>query len=383
MSVPNKNMKPADKGLHEKLAEIKTQYIEQLPERISRIASDWKQCTENGYEEDCLRNLFRMAHSLKGSGATFGFENISMLATRLDNAFSELVDSGSKPSEERARQVGQFIIELDNIVEEIRAEEIKVPESKLSDTGTKVHHTESNLIFLVEDDEMIARDLSSQLGHFGYEVQVISNHQTMCDLNKKDKPVAIISDIMFPGDEDGGFTALDECRSLDVELPPVIFLSSRDDFDARLKAAHHGAVSYFQKPVDIPKLVDTLDTMTRKEEEPFRVLIVDDSKTLASYYAAMLESEGMIVQTLTEPRDILQKISEYSPELILMDIYMPEYNGMDVASVIRQNEAYIGIPIVFLSAEKNIDKQLQAMSLGGDEFLTKRRTETPVPCFLS
>jgi diguanylate cyclase (GGDEF)-like protein len=59
------------------------------------------------------------------------------------------------------------------------------------------------------------------------------------------------------------------------------------------------------------------------------------------------------------------------PDLILLDMYMPDCTGTELAKVIRQQEAYVSIPIVFLSAETDMDRQLEAMQLGGDDFLTK------------
>jgi len=54
-----------------------------------------------------------------------------------------------------------------------------------------------------------------------------------------------------------------------------------------------------------------------------------------------------------------------------MDLYMPSCTGLELAGVIRQQESFVGIPIVFLSSEKNVGTQLEAMRLGGDDFLTK------------
>jgi diguanylate cyclase (GGDEF)-like protein len=67
----------------------------------------------------------------------------------------------------------------------------------------------------------------------------------------------------------------------------------------------------------------------------------------------------------------LESLLEFTPDLILIDIYMPECNGMELATVIRQLDAFVGIPIVFLSAESDLDKQLFAIGLGADDFLTK------------
>jgi diguanylate cyclase (GGDEF)-like protein len=77
------------------------------------------------------------------------------------------------------------------------------------------------------------------------------------------------------------------------------------------------------------------------------------------------------VRVVTEPLKTLDVMRDFSPELILMDLYMPECNGLEMAKVIRQLEAYISIPIVFLSSEQNIQTQLEAMDKGADAFLTK------------
>jgi diguanylate cyclase (GGDEF)-like protein len=131
-------------------------------------------------------------------------------------------------------------------------------------------------------------------------------------------------------------------------------------------------LAYFSKPVSIGVLVDKLDELTSTiPPQPYRVLIVDDSTSLANYHAAVLEGDGMVVKVVDKPLEVMGPLQEFSPDLILMDIYMSECSGMELAKVIRQLEAFVSIPIVYLSVENDLDKQLSAMSLGGDDFLTK------------
>ena len=79
----------------------------------------------------------------------------------------------------------------------------------------------------------------------------------------------------------------------------------------------------------------------------------------------------MVVEVVNNPLDVMVALFEFTPDLILLDIFMPECNGLELAKVIRQLDAFVSIPIVFLSVESNLDKQLFAMGLGGDDFLTK------------
>jgi diguanylate cyclase (GGDEF)-like protein len=99
--------------------------------------------------------------------------------------------------------------------------------------------------------------------------------------------------------------------------------------------------------------------------------VVDDEQELANYHSLILQGAGMVTEIVNSPLHVFDRLSEFGPDLVLMDMYMPECDGMELARTIRQMKAYFSVPIVFLSGETNIDKQLSAMIMGGDEFLTK------------
>ena len=101
------------------------------------------------------------------------------------------------------------------------------------------------------------------------------------------------------------------------------------------------------------------------------MLIIDDSPSLLAFYAAHLSGAGFLTQTLVEPLKALEVLADNPPEIILLDMHMPGASGQELAKVIRQQDAFLSIPIVFLSAEKDVGLQREAMSLGGDEFLQK------------
>jgi diguanylate cyclase (GGDEF)-like protein len=79
----------------------------------------------------------------------------------------------------------------------------------------------------------------------------------------------------------------------------------------------------------------------------------------------------MVTRTVTEPLQVMKPLVDFRPDLILIDIHMPDVTGTEIAAILRQESAYVSIPIVFLSSEKNPDKQQNAMLLGADDFLTK------------
>ncbi len=212
-----------------------------------------------------------------------------------------------------------------------------------------------------------------QLGRFGYLVRVFPGTEGVVAAVAEQRPDAMVLDVVLPEGDLAGTELLHELRE-DQNLGdvPVVFVSARDDFDARLAAIRAGADAYYHKPVDPVFLLDHLEHLTRREaDDPFRVLIVDDEATLAEHYALVLRQAGMQATALTQPRQVLEWLAVHDPELLLTDLYMPECSGMELARLIRQDDRYLSLPIVFLSTEQALDQQLKAMSLGGDDFLGK------------
>jgi diguanylate cyclase (GGDEF)-like protein len=79
----------------------------------------------------------------------------------------------------------------------------------------------------------------------------------------------------------------------------------------------------------------------------------------------------MHTTTVNQPTEALKILDEQNFDLVLMDFHMPGCSGPELAAVVRQEQAYVGIPIVYLSGETDRNQQLAAMGQGGDDFLTK------------
>ncbi|HTX74394.1 MAG TPA: diguanylate cyclase, partial [Rectinemataceae bacterium] len=140
----------------------------------------------------------------------------------------------------------------------------------------------------------------------------------------------------------------------------------------RLKAVRAGGEAFFQLPVDASRLVDKIDSLfSEREAPPYHVLIVDDDPEQVAYNAMILQRAGMITSVATEPERVIPLLIDAKPEIMLMDMYMPGCTGPELAALVRQNEAFAGMPIIYLSVERDLEKQIAAIRQGGDEFLEK------------
>lgn len=361
-------------NFYEKMKALQKAYVSELQvknRQIKEIYDELQRSEDNGV---LLKDLHRIVHNIAGSGASLGFSSLSKTARTLDNYLRPIVQGGSPLSAGQLAHIGESIRVLDRAFENpVLREDLFKPVSVYAPRPDPAGNKEDRKrIFIVEDDVNLGRMMALQLGQFGYDMELFSTPEGVTEAVKEKVPAAIIMDIMFPGNERLGFETVEKIHHM-VEMPlPVIFMSLSGDFSSRLQAVRMGGDAYFAKPVDIIEIVEALDTLTRRETpEPFRIFIIDDEPQLAAYYALILKQAGMLAQASSDPMEALQKLGEFNPDLIVMDVYMPECSGLELAAVIRQIKAFVSVPIVFLSVETNIQRQLDAMRLGGDDFLTK------------
>ena len=122
-------------------------------------------------------------------------------------------------------------------------------------------------------------------------------------------------------------------------------------------------------PVDVAELSDWLERFEdRRKALSIAVLLVDDDTLTAELHAQILRASGVDV---TDPTQVIVAMETKTPDLILMDVHMPNVNGIEVARVIRQSNEYMLLPIVFLSAETDERRQIMARKFGGDDFIVK------------
>ena len=222
------------------------------------------------------------------------------------------------------------------------------------------------------NDEMSSR-LIRQLEFFGFRASAFDNGDSLIEACALNKPETILMDVNFGGAANAGIATIERLQAQHDTPIPIIYVSEEDgSIETRLRASRSGGEEFFHPAVDPGQLIEKIETYTHGNAvEPYRVLVLDDSKAQAKYMETVLKKAGMTSHIITDPMQIIHALDAFSPEIIILDMYMPGCTGMEIARVIRQQDRFHSVPIIYLSAEDDISKQLHAMSLGGDDFLTK------------
>jgi diguanylate cyclase (GGDEF)-like protein len=313
-----------------------------------------------------LAGLMGLARTLSRSAARTGYPAVSAHADLLAHSVDELMQG--------ARALAQEDLSaLEGYLEQIRIAIDAGPEGAVPSAAGLA---ESRPVMVITGDELLSGRLSLELARFGYASRVLSDPRGLDAQLEAHRPGALIVDADLDGEgaTRAGVEAVAASRVLVARRVPVIFIAEGDDLMVRLAAARAGGRAFFAKPVDMQALLDRLEyCLYRREEDPYRVLIVEDDLLLGERYATVLAGAGLSVRVHDAGSDLLEVLNELRPELILMDLRLSraEYTGVDLARVLRQHETSLDVPIVFLAGGRDLDQQFAALRYGADALLTK------------
>lgn len=105
--------------------------------------------------------------------------------------------------------------------------------------------------------------------------------------------------------------------------------------------------------------------------KPKRILVLDDEPDVTELLQYKLEQENYIVAVLNDPLEFVSKVREFEPDLMILDIMMPELNGLQLCRIARSDPAMKAIPIIFLTAKGEVEDRVKGLETGADDYIAK------------
>lgn len=338
-------------------------FARRFPQKVEHLNLYLKEIQLKGWSDEKLPTLKKNLENISFISNTISDPPISAITDKLSELAQPVIELGVIPDTELIANLQGYVMMLKETIEvNLGTKEEPDREHQLP----KKHH----LIIALKDKKLV-EEILNQVKYFNYDCISCNTLDEIIETSKAEHAAnhfgAVILDTNFCSKN-----RLEDIMELG-KIIPIIFISNKQDVGTRLFCAKVGGHAFLTRPLEFTTLVEKIDhaVLPSNEGSPFRILIVEDSKTQANIIKEYLESANMVAEIMTAPIKINDMLKEFQPDLILMDLYMPEYSGIDLAKVIRQQDLFVSIPIVFLSAEDDVEKQLEAMILGGDDFLTK------------
>lgn len=361
---------PSNSNVESKLETLKTAYKGRLSVELNKVEALLQTLDANPADQVSLAELRAKLHQLAGSSGTFGFEITGRQARRFEALIADCL-AKADPSV-RGEPLMAWSAQLSQAFADDSAR-VGTMGLERAESGNEINP----VVWVVERDCMLSNYVGQQLNSFGFRVQYLEDASQLEDnagsSGDPGCPALLLVDHrasqspMLEQDPVGYWREI--LKGYDC---PVIFTGAEESFDARLNAVRSGAQNYFAKPLDAPRIAASISRLLNADDHgPERVLIVEDDDALATNFCTVLEQAGMQARWLSDPQKLLRTVSEFSPEVILMDLRLPKARGVEMVKILGQFERWAELPIIYLSAESDPKARALAMIEGGDAFLEK------------
>jgi PAS domain S-box-containing protein len=211
-------------------------------------------------------------------------------------------------------------------------------------------HDRRPLVLVVEDDLQAAELLARQLDGGGFRAEIVLGGVDAVAKARELQPVAITLDILMRGMD--GWDVLERLKRDEATRDiPVVVISVVDKPELGRAL---GAIDYFVKPVDGRALLDRLAqfTFTRKVGgEETRILAVDDEPANLEWLENVLKPAGFSVVSAIGGRAGIEEARRSRPDLVLLDLMMPEVSGFDVVQALHADDSTREVPIMILTGK--------------------------------
>jgi len=220
---------------------------------------------------------------------------------------------------------------------------------------------------LIIDDDATARELiAAHLAGEGFAVETATNGVDGLKKARELRPAAITLDVLLP-DVDG-WTVLAALKGEPglAEIPVVIVTI----VDEQRRGIALGAAGYLTKPIDRERLIETVSRL-RVAKAPGTVLVVEDDEEQRQLVRAILGARGWTVREAANGRLALDAIGAELPDLILLDLMMPEMDGFELVAALQANAAWRAIPVVVVTALDLTAEDRRRLNGGVEQILSK------------
>ncbi len=338
-------------------------YLERLKERKDALKKLLALCEKNSFRPEYRAELISHAHQLAGSGATFGFHDLSNLGRSLEDDLVEHPDA----------DVQKLITNAHALIDACTAAFAAVPGappvSKPSKPASREAHAHALPQLLVVDDDANIRDLMCELFQQEARVRTAENADEALALMKKHKPHLVLLDDMLPGSI-SGLRLLEDIQSMpEIKTIPVVMITASRKPEEVMRGLMAGAADYIIKPFDRETLVTLVQGRIRRQHSA--ILVADDDAAVRELLEHKFRAAGCKVVSAVDGAQAWKMLQDQEFALAILDRMMPGYDGMTLLLMMRKTEKLASTPVVFLTARHYGADVLDGLNTGAADYIVK------------
>lgn len=344
---------------------LRTEYLEASNTALGRLTALIHRFEQAPAERGVLGELLRTFHHLAGSGGTFGFPEISETAARAERLVSRLLLAGAPPERAEIDRLAGCAEDVGRLL----GEALRAP---AGGTPGRQCGRRQREVLLVTGEEAIYFQLARIVALLGWKVRWASGFtQGRREVAAGLPDLMVVASDLPDGSGHGLVGFLREQPEGD-QVPAYLVAAHGAGCD-QATAIYSGADGVFQRPIDWSEVTRQLVRCATAGVSG-RILAVEDDPWHAAFIRSVLEPEGYEVRCCADPALFTTQLEAFRPHLVLMDVLLPGVSGYELVRTLRRSQRHAALPVLFLTAQGQIEDRIQAVAAGGDNHLVK-----PVP----
>ncbi|KPQ36274.1 MAG: Response regulator containing a CheY-like receiver domain and a GGDEF domain [Phormidesmis priestleyi Ana] len=341
--------------------------VTDLEQMVVVVPSDITDLRLKIADDPAVLNLAKQAiHTLKGALGSFGFRELSGASAQAERLISTA-----------AQLTGEQIWQLSELIAQLRStlEAASDPASATLALKDLTRQSSKSCDWLIVSCDMeLTEDVIHQSSVWRLDTRVATTASEAWAVLSQHSPDVIVLDldcILDCVDEPCG---LDFLHELMLQHPTVstIVMSAHDSLSDRIQAIRAGACTFLAKPVTSVQVVETVTNRLAQRTQPTaRIVALDDDPAILLGLKRLLTPLGFQLTLVSDPLQLWEAIEKTVPDLLILDIEIPEFSGIELCKVIRSDPKLAQLPILFLSAHSDAEMVSQVFECGADDYVSK------------
>jgi diguanylate cyclase (GGDEF)-like protein len=334
-----------------------------LDQRIATVEEAVTAMVSTGLDDDLRARAERDAHKLAGSLGMFGLPRGSEIAAELERSLG--VAGG--PAVEDMPRLAELVLDLQNQFGGLLDQAAEDEPLEGEDFSAANRHV---VLFVTPDPELSDRLTVEAVGR-NFRPRGAVTCAGARRLAAEELPDAVVLDVTFAETDGESLDFLEELAGREPPVPVLVLTASEALVD-RVEVARRGGGKFMQRSRPVADVIEAMsDMVMRAGPAHFKVLAVDDDPAILGAVTSLLEPSGLDVSTFEEPIGFWEALTANTPDLLLLDLDMPDLNGIELCRAVRADDRFGQLPVVFLTSHSAPERVQEIFEAGADDYVGK------------
>lgn len=335
--------------------QVLERYQATFAERVVKLEQVEQAWQTGKLDQNLQQTAAQEAHRLAGALGSFGYETGSELARLIEHLL--LQKTLLQPTD---------VSRLSSLVSNLRQELNKPP---IPLTASALKEIPIPQVLVIDNEVSFTNQLQKTAFAWGLQVEVVPDLANIKAQMIQRPPDAVL--LSLQNITKGHALALEQLRQQFPNVP-VVVITARDSLADRVTVSRLGIQRFLYKPIETAQVFEAIaQVLPKSQSAEAKVMILDDDAIVLNTLHNLLQPWGLQVKTLQNPKQFWEVLTATVPDLLLLDLEMPTFNGIDLCRVVRQDPKWGNLPILVVTAHTDMQSIQQVFAAGADDFIGK------------